>query len=68
MLVQRLRRWHNINPADGLWIVFAGIGGDVNRYPANMRRLPKAGSMLARRLRRRPNIEPALGKRLAFAG
>ena len=36
--------------------------------PANTRRLPNVGSMLARRLRHRSNIEPTLGKRLVFAG
>ena len=36
--------------------------------PANKRRWPNAGVMMARRLRRRPIISPALGARLLIAG
>ena len=36
--------------------------------PANTRRSPNVGTMLANRLRRWPNIVPALGERLVFAG
>ena len=36
--------------------------------PANTRRPPKAGSMLAHRLRCWPNIEPIIGERLVRAG
>ena len=36
--------------------------------PANKRRSPNTGLMLAHRLRRWSNINPALGERLVFAG
>ena len=36
--------------------------------PANTRRSPNVGLLLAHRLRRWPNINPTLGERLVFAG
>ena len=36
--------------------------------PANTRRWPNVGLILAHRLRRWPNINPTLGQRLVFAG
>ena len=40
----------------------------LQRFPANTRRSPNVGSMLAYRLRRWANIEPTLCARLVFAG
>ena len=37
-------------------------------FPANTRRLPNAGLMLAQRLRRWPNIKPALGEYIVSVG
>ena len=37
-------------------------------FPANMRRWPNVGLLLAHRLRRWPNSKPTLGQRLMFAG
>ena len=39
-----------------------------SRNPANTRRSPNDGTMLANRPRRWPNIVPTLGERLVFAG
>ena len=36
--------------------------------PANTKRSPNVGTMLAHRLRHWPNIVPTLGERLVFAG
>ena len=39
----------------------------TEQIPANMRRWPNVGLLLARRLRRWPNSKPTLGRRLMFA-
>ena len=41
---------------------------NVSFHPANTRRSPNAGTMLAHRLRRWANIVPTLGERPVFAG
>ena len=51
MLAHRLRRWPNLAPALGQYIVF-----NVVRFIIS----PKVGVMLAHRLRRWPNITPTL--------
>ena len=40
----------------------------IGRNPANTRRWPDVGLMMARRLRRRPIINSTMGQRLVFAG
>ena len=45
-----------------------GGGGGVSALPANTRRQPNVGLMLAHRLRRWPNINSTLGQRVVFAG
>ena len=41
---------------------------DIVFYPANMRRWPNIGLLLAHRLRSWPNSKSALSQRLMFAG
>ena len=41
---------------------------DIVFYPANMRRWPNVGLLLAHRLGSWPNSKPALSQRLMFAG
>ena len=43
-------------------------GPDIVFYPANMRRWPNIGLLLAHRLRSWPNSKSALSQRLMFAG
>ena len=49
-------------------IVAAIKYGYVTFSPANMRRYPNVGLLLAHRLRRWPNSKPTLGQRLMFGG
>ena len=45
-----------------------GFIEQINTIPANTRRSPKVGSMLAQRRRRWDNNEPTLGERFVFSG
>ena len=46
----------------------ASAQGSAEVNPANMRRWPNVGFLLAHRLRRWPNRKPTLAQRLMFAG
>ena len=63
---------HNAECSDRVVDCSSGlIKGDfcfMNGLPANTRRLPNAGLMLAHRLRRWANISPALDERVVLAG
>ena len=81
MLVHRLRRWPNIEPTQDQRVYRAGCLSEIYVHlyvdhgclgpvtsPANLRRLPKVGSMLGQRRRRWANIDLTLGDRLHVAG
>ena len=50
------------------WMKVETNNTEAEGFPANTRRWPSAGLMLAQRRRRWVNISPALGQRLVFSG